>query len=329
MLHASSVTIQEGEGPRCWCQVWLLACCLAGMVLAAGCETGDLYSTKTEVAQGVRGHAAHANSVGGQRPQMTVVEAKQALRDALESVRCAGMDGPLQNIEVRLDGFKYLEKGESVRLIGDPVPYAYTVSFKFSEIHTIEARRVMGSTYVAVNGKVDFPIGGGLLSQFGLPPEKAQRFVEAVQALKYYSSKQGLGNDQAVLAGFREQAEAWRALPQKPAIPEAARRFEVLAKDAFQSREFDQAVDYYERGLEICPLWPEAQYNTALICGETGLYAQAAGHMKRYLALCPYAKDAQAAKDQVYVWEEKARRVPGSATGNRAPAEPARGRGLF
>lgn len=101
------------------------------------------------------------------------------------------------------------------------------------------------------------------------------------------------------------KAEAWRALPQKPALPEEARRFEVLARDAMQNKNFEQAADYYDQGLAVYAVWPEGQYNAAAINGELGRYAQAVDHMKRYLALSPYASDAQASRDQMYIWEEK------------------------
>jgi len=110
-------------------------------------------------------------------------------------------------------------------------------------------------------------------------------------------------------AEFQEKAEAWRALPQKPALPEEVRRFEVLAKDAIQNKEFEKAGNYYERGLSLQPLWPEGQFNSAVIFGEIGKYAKAVLHMKRYLALCPYVPDAQAARDKMYIWEEKSHEV--------------------
>src|SRR5208283_3356915 len=114
----------------------------------------------------------------------------------------------------------------------------------------------------------------------------------------------------APFAAFQRQAEAWRALPSQPALPEEARRYEVLAKNAIQKKDFDAAVGYYAQGLTVCPLWPEAQYNAAVICGELGQYAKAVFHMKRYLALRPYANDAKAARDQMYIWEENLKKPP-------------------
>jgi hypothetical protein len=115
--------------------------------------------------------------------------------------------------------------------------------------------------------------------------------------------------DGPAFADFQQRAEAWRLQPQKPPIPEQARRFDVLAKDAVQNKDFPRAVNYYEQGLQLWPLWPEAQFNVAQIYGEVGNYAPAVMHMKRYLALCPYADDAQAAKDKMYIWEERGRQA--------------------
>ena len=135
----------------------------------------------------------------------------------------------------------------------------------------------------------------------------AARFVDIIGVLRYYSSRQSalIENDATAFSDFQQKAEAWRALLQKPALPEEARRFDVLAKDAIRNRDFEKAVDYYEQGLTFQPLWPEGQYNAAVICGELEAYAQALYHMKRYLVLDPYAKDAQAARNQMYIWEEK------------------------
>ena len=60
-----------------------------------------------------------------------------------------------------------------------------------------------------------------------------------------------------------------------------------MAEDAINNKEFEKAVDYYEQGLDIEPLWPEGQFNAALLHGELKDYENAALHMKRYLELVP------------------------------------------
>jgi len=61
----------------------------------------------------------------------------------------------------------------------------------------------------------------------------------------------------------------------------------------------------YEVGLKMYPLWPEGQFNAALLCEEKKLYAKAIGYMKRYLELAPDAPDARAARDKITIWEDK------------------------
>jgi len=147
--------------------------------------------------------------------------------------------------------------------------------------------------------------GGGLLAFFWKSQDEAQGFVDAVVAMKYYSSKQALADDSAAFADFQEKAKVWQALSQKPPLPDEARRFRVLADDAVQNKDFDKAANYYEQGLAIEPMWPAGQFNAAVIYGELKLYPMAVVHMKRYLALKPDAQDAKADQDKIYIWEEK------------------------
>jgi regulator of sirC expression with transglutaminase-like and TPR domain len=43
-----------------------------------------------------------------------------------------------------------------------------------------------------------------------------------------------------------------------------------------------------------------------LISAELGLYAEAIEHMQAYLELFPDAADAQSARDQIVIWQDKA-----------------------
>ena len=107
------------------------------------------------------------------------------------------------------------------------------------------------------------------------------------------------------LVKFKEKVRRWQALPQKPPLPEEARRFRVLADDAVANQEFDKAANFYEQGLAIDPMWPAGQYNAAMIYKELNSYAMAAMHMKYYLVLKP--EDTKKYQDQIYIWEEKAK----------------------
>lgn len=130
---------------------------------------------------------------------------------------------------------------------------------------------------------------------------------DPVGAIRYYSSGSDLADDAAPFAGFQEEARAWRALPVKPGLPDGVRRSQLLAEDAIRNKSFEEAINRYEQGLQALPLWPEGQFNAALLYGEIGIYGQAVLHMKRYLELRPDAPDAPSARDQVVIWQAKIR----------------------
>jgi len=136
-------------------------------------------------------------------------------------------------------------------------------------------------------------------------PNDAKRLVDAFIALKYYFSRRFFVDDAVAFSDFREKAKTWRTLPVKPALPEEVLRFRVQAEDAFNNKQFHEAAEYYEHGLAVEPLWPQGQFNAALLEGELQWYGMAAYHMKRYLELCPDDKDAKAAREKLYLWEGK------------------------
>jgi tetratricopeptide (TPR) repeat protein len=129
----------------------------------------------------------------------------------------------------------------------------------------------------------------------------ADQFVAALNSLHTYA----LG-PVAAEEDFHQQAMAWRALVSKPALPEAARVRRLMAEDALKNHKPEEALRYYEQGLDLCPMWPEGWFNAALVAGELGRYADAAEDMQNYLELVPNAKDAQAARDQMEMWKLKA-----------------------
>ncbi|MBZ5702668.1 MAG: hypothetical protein LAN84_12580 [Acidobacteriia bacterium] len=108
-------------------------------------------------------------------------------------------------------------------------------------------------------------------------------------------------------AVFKAHAEAWRRMATKPAHPEEIERAWVLAEDAIKEKHFGSAAAYYDEGLEKFDMWPEGYYNAAMVFAEIKLYGEACAHMKRYLEMVPEAPDAKAARENVYIWEEKAK----------------------
>jgi regulator of sirC expression with transglutaminase-like and TPR domain len=109
------------------------------------------------------------------------------------------------------------------------------------------------------------------------------------------------------LRDFEQRAAAWHSLAAKPPLPEDIREQRLLAENAVKEKQLEEALHYYEVALERYPVWPEGWFNSALIAGELGYYADAVEHMQAYLELMPDAPDAQAARDQVVIWRAKSK----------------------
>ena len=131
---------------------------------------------------------------------------------------------------------------------------------------------------------------------------QAQEFVDALSRLSAFAR----GGDAALAAewrDFRQKAAAWRALAVKPAMPESVRKHRLLAEHAVNERQFEEAVEEYEAGIDIYPCWPEGHFNAALIYAELKRYSDALRHMRAYVELVPEAPDASQARDQMVIWE--------------------------
>jgi tetratricopeptide (TPR) repeat protein len=147
----------------------------------------------------------------------------------------------------------------------------------------------------------------------------AQDFANALNVLRVYARNYESSRDRApvcfaekdeqarIWAEFQKRAAAWRALPAKPPISDDVKRNRLLAEDAYQQKQFDTAAAEYEAGLEIDPLWAQGHFNAALIYGELKDYDDAVWHMRCYLELLPNAPDAQEARDQMLLWQGKAK----------------------
>ncbi len=134
--------------------------------------------------------------------------------------------------------------------------------------------------------------------------QDAKNFAAALNRLHV------LANDKdkdAAWNQFRQQAVAWRALATKPPLPDAVRIRRIAAEDAIKNSHPDAALEYYEEGLDLYPTWPEGHFNAALIAAELGDYTDAVEDMQSYLELVPNAPDAQASRDQIDLWQLKAK----------------------
>jgi tetratricopeptide (TPR) repeat protein len=106
---------------------------------------------------------------------------------------------------------------------------------------------------------------------------------------------------------FQPKAAAWRALPVKPPLNAETDRHRILAENALKEKSMDSAIEHYESALDIQPTWPAGWFNLALLYAEQRNYADATDAMKHYLELVPDASDAQQARDQIVIWEDKAK----------------------
>jgi tetratricopeptide (TPR) repeat protein len=162
----------------------------------------------------------------------------------------------------------------------------------------------------------------GFRSDIGLvwnTPGEAQSFANAVNRLRAAVRGDDLAIQPDAWNDFLLKATAWRALPAKPPVSEEVRQHRILAEHYVEVKDFDSALQEYEAGLAIDPMWPEGHFNAGLLYAELRYYSYAIFHMNSYLALVPDAPDAQQARDQVIIWQAEQRKAsaasaPASAT---------------
>lgn len=105
---------------------------------------------------------------------------------------------------------------------------------------------------------------------------------------------------------FKAKANAWRDAKDKPPLSDDVRQHSMLGLDAVNAKNIDTALDEFEAGLELDPLWTSGHYNAAMAYAQMMDYEDAAFHMKAYLELTPASdKDFQANKDRLLLWEGK------------------------
>jgi tetratricopeptide (TPR) repeat protein len=122
----------------------------------------------------------------------------------------------------------------------------------------------------------------------------------------YYLVRDGYRNEEDT--GFSTAAKAWRENPVKPALSPEADRHRILAENAIKEKNIDSAIEHFESGLELQPMWPAGWFNLAIIYAEQNNFADATDRMKHYLELVPDAPDAKDAREQMIIWEDKAKR---------------------
>lgn len=105
---------------------------------------------------------------------------------------------------------------------------------------------------------------------------------------------------------FKLKANAWRDAKDKPALSDEVRQHGMLGLDAVNGKNFDEALNEFESGLALDPLWPNGHYNAAMVYAQMMDYENAIYHMKAYLELTPADdKEFQANKDRLLLWQGK------------------------
>jgi hypothetical protein len=89
-------------------------------------------------------------------------------------------------------------------------------------------------------------------------------------------------------------------------LPQEADMHRVQAESAVRSKQFYDAIDLYNKAVDVAPWWPQGYFNLALMFEATQEYPMAIREMHRYLLLVPNATNAKAAQDKIYIWQRYA-----------------------
>jgi len=124
-----------------------------------------------------------------------------------------------------------------------------------------------------------------------------QKLKESSQAAREKKNASGL-----IL--FEPIAEQYRSLEVKPPMKEEQRKFIVQADFLYRQKDYDKAIELYNKAIEVDQTTcPAAYSNLALISAQIHKFDEAIFNMKKYLMLEPEAPDARIAQDKIYEWE--------------------------
>lgn len=133
--------------------------------------------------------------------------------------------------------------------------------------------------------------------------DAGQRFADDLLFMQRRAARAQAGAQDSA-AEFEARAAQYRQAAVKPPVTEAQRRYIVQANALNQIKDYQGALDLYQKALEVDPVaYPACYFNMALLAVEQGRYRTAITLMKKYLLLVPEAKDARAAQDKIYEWE--------------------------
>jgi tetratricopeptide (TPR) repeat protein len=228
---------------------------------------------------------------------MTVWQARRSVLASIASARTGrfGIMADRSSFRWTIDGFEF------DATLQNSSREHFKVDLKSLETVFARKRRFrLGYMYVLTDdaGR-DLP---SPLDRLNYDAAVAESLAVALNHLRVFAGEKG-----AKLREFPQRAAAWRALPSKPPVPEEVRVQRLLAEDAVKQNKPGEALNCYETGLEIYPTWPQGRFNAALIAAELGLYEDAIEHMQAYLELAPDASDGQSTRDQIVIWQHKAK----------------------
>lgn len=251
-----------------------------------------------------------ADSLDQYGPHLTLWQARRIVVMGFQTCSFA-IAGDPKSFKFRLDGFEF-----------DAKPYRHKdyqhVKVDLKTFPQASAKRGFAGIYRLKdeNGK-DLPEPFNHLEWMGADADAAPALANAINRLREMAGEQGMS-----LRNFAQAAAAWRALSPKPPVAEEVRAQRLLAEAAFKEGNLGKALHHYETGVELDPLWPEGRFNAALISAELKYYNDAVEHMRAYLELAPDSQDAQSARDQVVIWQDKALEpaaAPEENTGQNKP----------
>lgn len=139
--------------------------------------------------------------------------------------------------------------------------------------------------------------------------EDATLLAQALNRLSESARGKQTPEEQAVWSDFPQKAAAWRALAVRPPLTDEVRKHRILAEKAISEQDMSGALEHYEAGLAIDPVWPEGHFNAAMLYAQLSFYNEAIQHMRAYLELLPDAPDGQPARDQIVIWEDELKKT--------------------
>ena len=268
----------------------------------AGIETTD--AAKKDLADLLSGAKAPGIKYHGQKG-INTSDREEALKLLLKGKR-----GPIT--------FWYDSNGEllhmvfdSIDVLDDRISVSPRIAFFYTDLldNDIAARKTnewpaWGRHIVDRNiegivrpYKIHFP---GVMSFLFVNPGDAQRFADDLFFIKQVQKEK---YDKR-LALFEARAAQYREQKIKPTVSEEQRRFIVQANALSQQKQYDRAIDLYDKVIEIDPVsYPAAYFNMALLYAQIHRFNMAISSMKQYLALEPEARDARSSQDKIYEWE--------------------------